>query len=241
MRPPLDALLRPKSVAVVGASQSRASVGGEIFANLVGRPFAGTVYPVNASAHDVQGVRAYPSLAALPEPVDLAVVAVPAPRVSAVLQQCVTAGTKAAVVISAGFGEAGAAGIEAQRQLLHAASAAPLRIVGPNCLGVLNTDPEVALHATFATAWPPAGNVSIASQSGALGIALLDEARDHGIGIRHFVSLGNEADVSAEDLLEYWENNRGPGSSCFTWRRSETRGGFSRSRGGSPDRSPLSP
>ena len=209
MGTPIEALLRPKSVAVVGASRSRASVGGEIFANLVRRPFAGTVYPVNASAHEVQGVRAYPSIAKLPEAVDLAVVAVPAPRVPAVLQQCATAGTKAAVVITAGFGEAGAAGGDAQRQLLHAARAASLRVVGPNCLGVLNTDPEVALHATFATAWPPAGNVSIASQSGALGIALLDEARDHGIGIRHFVSLGNEADVSAEDLLEYWESDPG--------------------------------
>ncbi len=205
----LEAFLRPKSVAVVGASRSRASVGGEIFANLVCRPFAGTVYPVNASAREVQGVRAYPSVAELPEAVDLAVVAVPAPRVQAVLQQCATAGTKATVVITAGFGEAGVAGADAQRHLLRAARAASLRIVGPNCLGVLNTDPEVALHATFATAWPAAGNVSVASQSGALGIALLDEASDHGIGIRHFVSLGNEADVSAEDLLEYWESNPG--------------------------------
>jgi acetyl coenzyme A synthetase (ADP forming)-like protein len=205
----LEALLRPKSVAVVGASRSRASVGGEIFANLVLRPFAGTVYPVHASAHEVQGVRAYPSIAELPEAVDLAVISIPAPQVPAVLQQCATAGTKAAVVITAGFGEAGAAGADAQRHLVRAARAASIRIVGPNCLGVLNTDPEVALHATFATAWPPAGNVSIASQSGALGIALLDEARDHGIGIRHFVSLGNEADVSAEDLLEYWENDPG--------------------------------
>ena len=209
MGTPLEALLRPKSVAVVGASRSRASVGGEIFANLVCRPFAGTVYPVNASAHEVQGVRAYPRIAELPEAVDLAIVAIPAPQVPAALQQCATAGTKAAVVISAGFGEAGGAGGDAQRHLLRTARAASLRIVGPNCLGVLNTDPEVALHATFSTAWPPAGNVSIASQSGALGIALLDEAWDHGIGIRHFVSLGNEADVSAEDLLEYWENDPG--------------------------------
>ncbi len=209
MRTPLEALLRPKSVAVVGASRSRTSVGGEIFANLVRRPFAGTVYPINASAREVQGIRAYSSITDLPDFVDLAVVAVPAPRVPAVLQQCATAGTKAVVVITSGFGEAGAAGADAQRHLLRAAGAASLRIVGPNCLGVLNTDPEVALHATFATAWPAAGNVSVASQSGALGTALLDEACEHGIGIRHFVSLGNEADVSAEDLLEYWETNPG--------------------------------
>lgn len=209
MRTPLEALLRPKSVAVVGASRSRASVGGEIFANLVRRPFAGTVYPVNGSSREVQGVRAYPSIAELPEAVNLAVVAVPAPQVPDVLKRCAIAGTRAAVVITAGFGEDGAAGADAQRHLLRAARAASLRIVGPNCLGVLNTDPEVALHATFATAWPAAGNVSVASQSGALGTALLDEAREHGIGIRHFVSLGNEADVSAEDLLEYWETDPG--------------------------------
>jgi acetyl coenzyme A synthetase (ADP forming)-like protein len=205
----LDALLRPKSVAVVGASRSRTSVGGEIFANLIRCPFAGTAYPVNATAHEVQGVRAYPSVADLPEAVELAVIAVPALAVPAALRQCAAAGTKAAVVVTAGFGEAGAAGQAAQRQLLEEARAASLRIVGPNCLGLLNTDPEVALHATFATEWPPRGNVSVASQSGALGIALLDEAREHGIGIRHFVSLGNEADVCAEDLLEYWEQDPG--------------------------------
>jgi acetate---CoA ligase (ADP-forming) len=196
-------------VAVVGASRSRDSVGGEIFSNLVRRPFAGTVYPVHASAHEVQGVRAYRSVDALPEAVELAIVAIPAPVVLPVLSQCAAAGTKAVVIVSAGFGESGADGTHAQQRMLEAAKAGSMRIVGPNCLGVVNTDPEVALHATFATDWPPAGHVSVASQSGALGIALLDEARDHGIGIRHFVSLGNEADVSAEDLLEYWENDPG--------------------------------
>jgi acyl-CoA synthetase (NDP forming) len=114
---------------------------------------------------------------------------------------------KACVIISAGFAEKGAPGGEAQRTLVGVAEAAGMRLVGPNCLGVLSTDPDVLMHATFATDWPPRGDVSIASQSGALGISLFDEARDHGIGIRHFVSLGNEADVSAEDLLEYWEED----------------------------------
>ena len=194
---------------MVGASRSRASVGGEIFANLIRRPFAGTVYPVNARAHEVQGVRAYASVTDLPEVAELAVIAVPSSAVATVLHQCGAAGTRAAVVITAGFGEAGDGGKQAEQRMVKAARAASLRLVGPNCLGVLNTDPEIALHATFATDWPPAGNVSIASQSGALGIALLDEARDHGIGVRHFVSLGNEADVSAEDLLEYWERDPG--------------------------------
>ncbi len=207
MRHSLDALLRPRSVAVIGASRSRTSVGGEIFANLVCRPFEGTVYPVNASADCVQGVRAYPNVGALPEPADLAVVAVPSRAVVPVLEQCAAAGTKAAVVVTAGFGEAGAVGRRDEERVRAIAKASAMRIVGPNCLGVLNTDPEVALHATFATAWPPQGGVSIASQSGALGIALLDQAQEHGIGVRHFVSLGNGADVAPEELLEYWEHD----------------------------------
>ena len=125
------------------------------------------------------------------------------------VQQCAAAGTKAVVIVTAGFSEEGDGGKQNEQRLLDAARAASMRVVGPNCLGVLNTDPEIAMHATFATDWPPAGGVSIASQSGALGIALLDEARDHGIGIRHFVSLGNGSDVSAEDLLDYWEHDRG--------------------------------
>jgi acetyl coenzyme A synthetase (ADP forming)-like protein len=205
----LQSLLCPKSVAVVGASRSRTSVGGEIFGNLLRRPFTGTVYPVNATAHEVQGVRAYPSVGALPEAVDLAVLAVPARSIPAVLGQCANAKTKAVVIVSDGFGESGPMGKRVQQDLLATASAAGMRIVGPNCLGVLNTDPEIALHATFATGWPPAGNVSVASQSGALGIALLDQAREHGLGIRHFVSLGNEVDVSVEDLLAFWENDPG--------------------------------
>jgi acetate---CoA ligase (ADP-forming) len=205
----LDALLRPRSVAVVGASRSRTSVGGEIFANLVRRPFAGSVYPVHDAAETVQGVRAYPSIAALPTPVDLAVVAVPAPAVPRVVEECAAAATKAAVIVTAGFGEMGAEGKKVEERVRAVARKGSMRLVGPNCLGVLNTDPEVMLHATFATAWPPAGNVSIASQSGALGIALLDQAREHGIGIRSFVSVGNGADVSAEDLLEYWGEDSG--------------------------------
>jgi acetyl coenzyme A synthetase (ADP forming)-like protein len=207
MRHPLDALLRPRSVAVVGASRSRASVGGEIFANLVCRPFEGAVYPVNPGADCVQGVRAYPNVAALPGPPELAVVAVPPRAVVPVLEQCAAAGTKAAVVITAGFGEAGEAGRRDEERVRAIAKASSMRIVGPNCLGVLNTDPEVALHATFATAWPPQGGVSIASQSGALGIALLDQAQEHGIGVRQFVSLGNGADLAPEELLEYWERD----------------------------------
>jgi len=203
----LGPLLAPKTVAVIGASRSRTSVGGEIFANLVAHPFAGAVYPVNVTAPHVQGVHAYRSVAEVPDTIDLAVIAVPASNTPAVVTECARARVKAAVIITAGFGELGDEGTRAQAAMVATARQAGMRLVGPNCLGVLSTDPDVELHATFATGWPPRGNVSIASQSGALGIALLDEARDHGIGIRHFVSLGNEADVSAEDLLEYWEDD----------------------------------
>jgi acetate---CoA ligase (ADP-forming) len=205
----LEALMCPKSVAVVGASRSRESIGGEIFANLVRRPFAGPAYPINPNATDVQGVRAYPNVAALPARVDLAIVAVPATAAVSVVEQCADAGVQAVVMITAGFREAGGPGALAEQRMLTIARERSMRIVGPNCLGVLNTDPAVALHGTFATDWPPGGKVSVASQSGAIGIALLDEARDHGIGIRQFVSLGNEMDVSAEDLLEYWEYDNG--------------------------------
>jgi acetyl coenzyme A synthetase (ADP forming)-like protein len=206
-RSSLDAVLSPASVAVIGASRSRAHVGGEIFANLIRRPFAGPVYPVHASATHVQGVRAYKSIGDVPEAVDLAIIAVPAKDTVGLIRVCADAGVKAAVVITAGFGELGAEGQRAQSQMIATARETGMRIVGPNCLGVLNTDPDVLLHATFATGWPPRGNVSIASQSGALGVALLDEANEHGIGIRQFVSLGNEADVSPEDLLEHWEHD----------------------------------
>src|ERR1035438_5444434 len=130
----LEPLLRPKSVAVVGASRSRARVGGEIFSNLLRRPFAGSVYPVNATAGEVQGGRAYADIAALPEAVDLAIVAVPAAGVARVLEQCAAARTKAVVVVSEGFGESGPSGQRLQHQLLDAARAGSLRIVGPNCL-----------------------------------------------------------------------------------------------------------
>jgi acetyl coenzyme A synthetase (ADP forming)-like protein len=209
VHPLLKPLLHPSSVAVIGASRSRTSVGGEIFANLLRRPFVGPVYPVNPNAPSVQGVRAYGSMAHVPDTVDLAIVVVPAAQVPRAIADCANARVRAAVVVSAGFAEEGAKGARTQEEIISVAQAAGMRIVGPNCLGVLSTEPDVALHATFATGWPPAGNVSIASQSGALGIALLDEARDHGIGIRHFVSLGNEADVSAEELVEYWGEDEG--------------------------------
>lgn len=203
----LEALFRPRSVAVVGASRRRGSLGAEIVRNLISHGFTGAVYPVNRSATVVQSVRAFPTVSAIPEEVDLAVLAVPKDQVAEAVEDCGRKGVKALVVISAGFAEVGPAGRALQDDLLARARHHGMRLVGPNCLGLVNTDPEVQLDATFAPVWPPPGNVAFSSQSGALGVAILDHARSLGIGIRHFISVGNKADVSGNDLLEFWEHD----------------------------------
>ncbi len=205
----LDAVFRPRSVAVIGASRERGSVGAEIFHNLLEHGFNGPVYPVNAKADAVQSVRAYPTIADVPGPVDLAVIVVPAAHVLAVLDACGRAKVRAAVVISAGFKETGAEGASRERALLECARGHGMRLVGPNCLGVVNTESAVSMDATFAPIYPPAGRVAFSSQSGALGLAILDLAAQLNIGISHFASIGNKADVSGNDLLEFWEQDAG--------------------------------
>jgi len=200
----LDALFLPRSVAVVGASRSRDSIGGQILGNLMSTGFCGPVFPINPHARDVQSVPAYAKLADVPGDVDLAIVAVPRPHVMDVVEDCGKKGVKCVVVITAGYAEMGAAGVAAQAALRDRVRGYGMRMVGPNCLGVLNTDDAVRLDATFARSWPPSGHVSFCSQSGALGLAVLDYARTLGIGMRHFVSVGNKADVSTNDLIDYW-------------------------------------
>jgi len=208
-RTALETLLRPRSIAVIGASRERGTIGGEIFHNLVKHGFQGPVFPVNPKADVVQSVIAYPSIAKVPQPVDLAVIVVPAAHALAVLEECAAAGAKSAVVISAGFKEVGGAGIEREKALGDCARRNGMRLVGPNCLGVLNTEAGVRMDATFAPVYPPAGNVAFSSQSGALGLAILDNAAQLQIGISQFVSVGNKADVSGNDLLEFWERDPG--------------------------------
>ncbi len=200
----LSALLRPRSVAVIGASSRRGTIGAEIFHNLISNDFGGPVYPVNRKARAVQSVRAWPDIASVPDEVDLAVIAVPRDHVLGVVEECAAKGVKAAIVITAGFKEAGEIGTARERQIVEVARAAGMRLVGPNCLGVVSTDPETRLDATFAPTYPPTGTVAVASQSGALGVALLDYARELHIGVSDFVSMGNKADVSANDLIEWW-------------------------------------
>ncbi len=200
----LHPLLVPASIAVVGAGRHPGGVGHEVVRNLVEHGFTGDLYPINPHAAQIAGRPAYPSLAAVPGSVDLAVIAVPAAAVEAVIVEAGKAGVRAAVVLTAGFAETGPAGAAAQAALVRAARAHGVRLVGPNCLGLLNTDPAVRMTATFATAVPPAGGLAVASQSGAVGIAVLDHAAREGVGVSQFVSLGNKADVSSNDLLAYW-------------------------------------
>src|SRR5436190_3037018 len=167
----LDAIFRPRSLAVIGASRERGTIGAEILHNLLQHGFQGPVYPVNPKADSVHSVRAYPSIEMIPGPVDLAMIVVPAARVIDVLEACGKKGVRAAVVISAGFKEIGGEGIEREKKLVEIARRYDMRVVGPNCLGVLNTDESVRMDATFAPTFPPAGAVAMSSQSGALGLA----------------------------------------------------------------------
>ncbi len=200
--------LEPRSVALVGASRKRGTVGGELLHNLLDG-FTGTVYPVNPAAESVQSVRAYPDVASIPEPIDLAVVAVPAEHVTAVARDCAAKGVPALVVISAGFAESGAEGRERETELLEICRDSGIRLIGPNCLGVFNTAASQRLNATFAPETPPVGDIGFLSQSGALGLALIGLAGERGLGLSSFASIGNRADVTGNDVLEYWDSDPG--------------------------------
>ena len=200
-------LFFPRSVAVIGASTREGSIGNTLLRNLLHTGFTGPVYPVNPGAQVVNSVRAYPTIGDVPDDVDLAFVVVPAPHVLDVVRQCDAADVRGLVVISAGFSEVGDAGAELEAELLEVVRTAGMRMVGPNCMGLLNTAPAVVMNGTFAPAYPPAGNIAMSSQSGALGIAILQYAERHGLGLSQFVSVGNKADVSGNDLLMAWEDD----------------------------------
>lgn len=200
-------LLHPRSVAVIGASAEPTKLGYVVLSNLLAADFAGPVYPVNSERRSVRGVRAYPSVVDIPDPVELAVVAVPADQVESVLDGALAKGIKTLLILSAGFAEAGPHGLHAERRLVGEARAHGMRVVGPNALGVLNTDPAVRLNATLAPRLPARGRAGFFCQSGALGTAILADARARGLGLSTFVSAGNRADVSGNDLLQYWETD----------------------------------
>ncbi|HSF26665.1 MAG TPA: GNAT family N-acetyltransferase [Actinomycetes bacterium] len=203
----IEALLRPRRIAVVGASRTYATVGQSILRHLVEAGFTGEVVAVNPEADQVAGIPAYPAVRDVPGPLDLAVVAVPAGEVDRVVTDCARKGVRGLVVVSAGFAETGEAGRDRQRRLVRTARANGMRVVGPNSFGMINTDPAVRLNASLAPTMPTRGRIGFFSQSGALGIAILEAVSGRGLGLSTFVSAGNRADVSGNDLLQYWEED----------------------------------
>ena len=205
----LDAFFKPRSVAIVGASRHAGNIGRKLLDAVMATGFRGAVYPINPKAAEINGLRAYSSVKDLPDAVDLAVVVVPRDAVLGVVEDCGTRGVKAIVVITAGFAEVGAEGAALQRRLVEKVREYGMRMVGPNCFGLLNTDPAVRLNATFSPAFPPHGRVAMSSQSGAVGLSVLAAARRLHLGLSAFVSVGNKGDISSNDLLEYWEADSG--------------------------------
>lgn len=203
----LDALLRPRAVAVVGATPRRGSIGRELLNNIVASDFNGVVYPVHPKAPYVHSMKAYRSILDIPDEIDLAVVIVPRDSVQGVVDECGRKGVKALCVISAGFREIGGEGAARENELMALVGKYGMRMVGPNCMGLMNMQPDVMLNATFAPANPGSGRLGFLSQSGALGQSILQNMEDLNIGISHFVSIGNSADIKSHDLLSYWEND----------------------------------
>ena len=198
-------MLAPRSVAVIGAGRKRGSIGGEVFHNLMDGGFNGPVYPVNPGADVVQSVHAYKSILDIPGPVDLAVIVVPAKLVMAAARECAQKGVHG--MVTAGFAEAGPAGRDMQRELMGIARESGMRVIGPNCMGVINTHDDVRMNATFSPNAPMQGNVGFLSQSGALGLAVIEYANSLSLGLSTFISIGNKADLSGNDFIQYWADD----------------------------------
>jgi acetate---CoA ligase (ADP-forming) len=201
----LRPFFHPMTVAVIGASARRGSIGGELFRNVLAGGYTGAAYPVNRGGEPVAGVRAYTTIEELPETADLAVICLPGEHVIQAAEAALRSGTKAVCVVSAGFAETGPEGARRQERLVELVRAHGARLVGPNCLGIAVAGPH--LNATFGPRPLPPGSIGFSSQSGALGLALLEQANARGVGLSAFVSIGNKADVSSNDLLEYWEDD----------------------------------
>jgi len=204
---PLDAILKPKSIAVVGASRREKSIGREILHQLIEFDFHGKVFPVNPKADFIHSIKAFPTVSAIPDPVDLAIIVVPREGVLGVVDDCGKKGVMGIVVITAGFSETGEVGKKFEAQLSERVRQHGMRMIGPNSMGVINTDPAVRMDATFAPTLPLVGRIAFMSQSGALGVAILNMARQIDMGFSFFVSMGNKTNVSGNELLEYWEDD----------------------------------
>lgn len=203
----LDAIMRPKSIAVIGASTKARTIGSELMIKLADYKFQGDIYPVNPKADEINGFKAYKSVLDIPGSVDLAVIVVAKDFVLDVIDQCAKKGTQGVVVISAGFKETGDEGLELEQALLSKLKENNMRAVGPNCLGVINTAENIRMDATFAEELPVAGKIAFVSQSGALGGGILNILKDLNIGFSQFVSIGNQADINAETMMEYWADD----------------------------------
>ncbi|MBH0204451.1 MAG: GNAT family N-acetyltransferase, partial [Nitrospira sp.] len=206
--PSLKPFFYPRHVAVVGASRKPTGIGHRIIESLQQGGFAGSIVPVNPHATEIVGLRAFPSLMAIPGPVDLAVIAVPSECVLSVIDDCAAKQVLAVVLITAGFAETGGSGISLEEQLRAKVRQHRIRLIGPNCFGLMNLDPAVRLNATYTPAIPPTGRVALASESGGMGLAVVTAARRLHLGLSSFVSIGNHADVTVNDLLEYWEQDQ---------------------------------
>lgn len=202
----LDKIMKPKSIAVIGASTKQATIGSEIMKRLRDYKFTGDIYPINPKADNIEGFKVYPTVLDIPGNVDLAVIIIPQKFVLDVLAQCNEKGIKGICIISAGFKESGPEGAKAELELLAKLREYGMRCVGPNCMGVLNTHPDIRMDATFAEALPERGNIGFVSQSGALGGGILNILKDLNVGFSQFISIGNQPDVNAETAMEYWEN-----------------------------------
>jgi acetyl coenzyme A synthetase (ADP forming)-like protein len=211
----LDPIFSPRSIAVVGASRSRESIGFALLHNLVVSEFQGAIYPINPKADSIHSLKAYPSVKAVPDPIDLGVIMVPRKLVLPIVEECLEAGVRGLVVITAGFAETGEEGAKLERELRRIVRQAGVRMIGPNCMGVINSDPEVSMNATFAPTPARRGSIGFVSQSGALGVAILNAAADLGIGLTQFVSMGNKTDVTGNDLVAYWEDDEATRVICM--------------------------
>jgi len=203
----LDAIFAPETIAVIGASTQKGKVGHDIFANILSGGFTGTLYPVNPKAKSVLSVKCYTSITNIPDPIDLGMIILPPKAALNAVKDCIAKGVKGIVIVSAGFKEVGGEGAQIEREIKTLCAKAKVRLVGPNCLGVINPSPKVSLNASFSARMPIAGNVSFISQSGALCTAVLDYAADKGFGFSKFISIGNKADVDELDLLRYYHHD----------------------------------
>jgi acetyltransferase len=203
----LDAIFKPRSIAIIGATTRPGSLGREIIQNLFSFEFNGMIFPVNPKYEYIHSTKCYPTVLSIPDPVDLAVVVVPKEHVLMAAEDCGRKGVKGLVIISAGFKEVGGEGVEREKKLVAIARKYDMRIIGPNCMGIIAATPEVCMNATFSPSPPKRGNLAFMTQSGALGVAIILAAHKLNLGFSYFASVGNKADVSAVDLLEYWEND----------------------------------